>query len=218
MPHTKSRYMQDLGFSDARIRLSPQQELIAFGTTVLTRTAAGNINYAQAASQTVQYTADMTAAMLRRTGFFEDLQEQFGGLGIPASAEYQGRPDTLGSMSTGQPITPRTAFKIKGYQLNSFDVIYAVGTNPLTAISCQVNLASYVAGSAPVIVNQLASAANGLLVAVATMNVINVAMPSPQSYVISPDQDQWIEVSIQTPAGGTATIWGIDALITFNFN
>lgn len=218
MPHTKSRYMQDLAFSDARIRLAPSQELLAFGTVTLTRTAAGNINFAQGASLTNEYTANVASALIRRTGFFEDLQEQFGGLGIPASAEYQGRPDTLGSMALGQPITPRTAFKIKGYQLNSFDVIYSVGTNPLTAITCQVNLTTFTPGIAPVIANQLASAANGLLVAVATVNVINVVMPSPQPYIIGADQDQWIELSIQTPSGGSATIWGIDALVTFNFN
>ena len=91
MPHTKSRYMQDLAFSDARIRLAPSQELLAFGTATLTRTAAGNINFAQGASLTNQYTANMTSVLIRRTGFFEDLQEQFGGLGIPPSAEYQGR-------------------------------------------------------------------------------------------------------------------------------
>ena len=141
--------MQDLAFSDARIRLSPSQELLAFGTATLTRTAAGNINFAQGASLTNQYTANVASALIRRTGFFEDLQEQFGGLGIPASAEYQGRPDTLGSMALGQPITPRTAFKIKGYQLNSFDVIYSVGTNPLTAITCQVNLTTFTPGISP---------------------------------------------------------------------
>ena len=213
--------MQDLAFPDGRISLDPQQELIAIatsGTSVVTRIAAGNIAYVQAVSSNFFYTANITAACLRKTGFGEDTQNIFGGAGIPASAEYQGRPDTIQSMATGQPITPRTAFKIKGIQLLSFDVIYQVIGAPLTTHTCQVNTALYTNGNVAAITNNLASNPNGLTTAISTnVAVVNVPVPN-QPFLILPDQDQWIEINVVTAAGGTYNIWGVDALINYNYN
>src|SRR5271156_6681221 len=99
MPHTKSRYMQDLGFNDARIDAGPGDIVFTGATLAVSRVAAGQwgVVLGTPAAQANTFAINVTQQIMRRLGFFEDLQEQFGGSGIPASAEYQGRPDTLGS-------------------------------------------------------------------------------------------------------------------------
>jgi hypothetical protein len=226
MAHTEGRYMQDLGFTDGKIRAVPSQEVIAFGTTVLTRTAAGNINYAQAASQAVTYDVNLSTLLQRRLGFFEDLQEQFGGAGIAGSAQIRDyRPDVRSTgaapagMSVGQQITPRTAFKTKGFRLISYDIIYQITTNPLTVHTTRVDQTVYTQGvAAPVITPVLASAANGLQTAVSANLYVTTVVPAVQLYFTLNDADVWIEEAVTTPAGGTFTLWGFDVAFEFNFN
>src|SRR5229473_5306794 len=104
MPHTSSRYQQDLGFTDGRVFLGIG-DLVNNANGVVTRNNPGDWSFNQAASLAGIYAANLTNALIRRTGFGEDLQEQFGGTGIPASAQPQFyRPDVIGSMSTGQQL------------------------------------------------------------------------------------------------------------------
>jgi hypothetical protein len=221
MPHTKSRYMMDLGFNDAR--------LLCAANDFLTVTSGGTISFSRinpadysihfAVSTTGTIAINVTNQILRRLGFFEDLQEQFGGAGIAGSAEYQGRPDTLASMATGQPITPRTAFKIKGFKLNSYDVIYTVGTANITTLTTRVDQIQYVNGAAvPAATSVLASGANGLAVAFgANTYITNVAVPTP-AYSNLADQVLWVEFSAATPGTGTFDLRGIDLYFEYNFN
>jgi hypothetical protein len=222
MPHTKSRYQQDLGFNDARVFAGAGD--VVFATTaggpfVLTRVAAGDWSIHSPVATTGIIAVNITQSILRRLGFFEDLQEQYGGGGIAASAEYQGRPDTLGSMITGQEIQPRSALKVKGFKLNSFDVIYTVGVVNLTALTCRADIVQYIdEGAAPAPVNILPSAVNGLdLTQDATTTAINVAIPAP-AYSNLADQALWIELAVQTAATGTFDFRGFDCLLEFNYN
>src|SRR5260221_13722024 len=146
MPHTQSRYQQDLGFTDGRVFLGFGDFVwYVLAQAAVARNAAGNwsINHV-AADNTTNYAANLTNALIRRTGFGEDLQEQFGGTGIPASAQPQiYRPDVIPAMAAAQQLQPRTALKLKGLKLLSFDVIYLITTAALVAHTCRVDQANF---------------------------------------------------------------------------
>jgi hypothetical protein len=231
--------MQDLGFTDGRLMAGPGDVVALTSAGSLTNTRVNPGDYSLRATNTTTGTIalNLTQLILRRLGFFEDNQNAFGstfgsglggfvagpsgnpGTGIPASAEYQGRPDTLGAMASLQEITPRTAFKIKGFKLTSFDVIYTVSSANLTALTCRVDTIQYLNGVAvPAATVVLASAVNGLnLNSSANVYVINVPIPAP-AYSRLADQALWIEIGLQTPGGGTMDFRGIDAVIEYNFN
>jgi hypothetical protein len=237
MPHTASRYQQDLGFPDGRIRgaIGDLTVYSTAGTVTPTRSAGGNWNYAIAASTTAFFGLNVSNQLLRRTGFFEDLQEQFGstsGSGIPASAQPQAyRPDVIGAMSSLQQLTPRTALKVKGYRLLSFDTIYTVTGAAFGTLQSGVylnQLKNATAVSPTTIVTQ---AANGLTNTVqSTPYVINYALTTSQlqaisnpagfvpGYVALADQDLWIELAVVTGASATGVFYGFDCLLEFNFN
>lgn len=218
MPHTQSRYQQDLGFTDGKLFVGAQH-LLVNGTTVLTRTAAGNWNFAQGNSQTVQYAVNVADLVMRRLGFFEDLQEQFGGAGVAASAQIRTyRPDVIGSMNTGQQLQPRTAFKTKGFRVTGYNVIYAIAGANLTAHTTRVDTLSFVNNVAPSAAVILASGANGLAVATQAQPYVTVVSISGATYFITNNADYVIEVQAQTPGGGTYVLYGIDVTLEFNFN
>jgi hypothetical protein len=222
MPHTKSRYQQDMGFPDGRIRANAGDLIFTGATLAVTRVAAGQwgIVLATPAAQANTFAVNVTQMLMRRLGFGEDLQEQFGGAGIAGSAEYQGRPDALASMATGQPITPRTAFKVKGFKLNSYDVIYSLGVANATAHTTRVDQTVFGNGLALVTTPVLASAANGLQTAfAANPYVTNVALPAAQQiYRNLNDADLWIEDVITGAATTTVTFWGFEMYLEFNYN
>ncbi len=221
MPHTASRYQQDLGFTDARLFLGPGEVIPSSLTNgPIVRNAAADWSFNQIVSQTVQYGANVTQAVLRRLGFGEDLQEQFGGSGIAGSAGPQGRPDTFGAMSAGQQLQPRTALKLKGFKLLSFDVVYLINTAALTAHTCRVDQSVSVNNVANAITSVLATGANGLATATQTNPyVTNVALSAAQQiYRNVADSQLWIEISAQTAATTAYRLYGIDCLIEFNFN
>jgi hypothetical protein len=222
MPHTESRYMQSLGFNDARLFAGPG-DAIAVGSTaapVITRNAVGDwsLTRTSAGAETLNIAVNVTQQILRRTGFFEDLQEQFGGAGISASAAPQGRPDTIGAMSTGQWITPRTAFKLKGFKLLSVDAVYRVTVANLTTNTLRVDQTLMVNNVAPAVTAVLA--ATGIPTVVqANPYVTNVPLPAAQQiYRISPDQELWIEMTVAIPNTSKLDFYGFDMLVEFNFN
>jgi hypothetical protein len=221
MPHTKSRYQQDLGFTDGRLFCAANDFLTTSsgGTVSFSRVNAADWSIHYAVSTTGVIAINVTNQIARRTGFFEDLQEQFGGAGIAGSAEYQGRPDTIASMALGQQLIPRSAFKIKGFKLNSFDVIYTVSSANITTLTCRVDTIQYINGVAvPAATSVLASGANGLIVtSSANCYVINVPIAAP-AYSNLADQVLWIEFSCATPGGGTFDLRGVDLVYEYNFN
>jgi hypothetical protein len=223
MPHTQSRYQQDLGFTDGRVFLGVG-DLVwdVLAQAAIARNAPGNwsINHV-AAANTTNFAGNLTNALIRRTGFGEDLQEQFGGTAIPGSAQVQVyRPDVIPSMNTAQQLQPRTALKIKGLKLLGFDVVYLITTAALVAHTCRVDQANFVnnVALAPTVV--LASGANGLQTATqANPYVTNVPLTAPQQiYRNSVDSELWIEVSVQAAATSVYNLYGFDCLCEFNYN
>jgi len=220
MPHTQSRYQQDLGFTDGRVFLGIG-DLVNNANGVLTRNAAGDWSFNQAASLAGIYAANLTNALVRRTGFGEDLQEQFGGTGIPASAQPQVyRPDVIPAMNTGQQLQPRTALKLKGLKLLSIDVVYLITGAALTLHTIRVDQSNFVnnVALAPSVV--LANAANGLATAIqANPYVTNVALGAAQQiYRNSVDSGLWVEIAATTQAAGAYRLYGFDCLCEFNYN
>lgn len=226
MPHTQSRYQQDLGFTDGRVFLGPGEIVWDVAAqAAIGRTAAGQwaINHV-AAANTTNFAVNLTQALLRRTGFGEDLQEQFGsqsGAGIAASAQPQiYRPDLIPGMGTGQQLQPRTALKVKGFKLLSLDVIYSIGTLALVAQTCRVDQTVYVNNVAPATTSVLASAANGLQTATqANPYVTSVALlAAAQVYRTLTDTALWVEIAVNAAATSVYSLIGIDAVCEFNFN
>lgn len=131
MPHTHSRFMADLGFTDGLVSYAAADVLSVSptGTVALSRAiGAGIPSWLVSASSSVFFEIPLLETLIRRSGYFEDLQNVFGatfgsgaggfaagpsglpGTGIPASAEPQGRP---GSANLGDgyilPGTPQPA-------------------------------------------------------------------------------------------------------------
>jgi hypothetical protein len=247
MAHTKSRYMQDLGFPDGVLIFGPA-DILASGTNPAVLT---NNNAQAPADWSFNNTANTTAmnldvnlgeGQMLRTGFFEDTQNAFGssfgsglggfiagpsgnpGSGIPGSAEYQGRPDTIGAMAALQELTPRTSFKTKGIQFNSINVMYSVTGNALTSITARLDKVALNNGAVLPLVptNLLATGANGLLTAIsATMYAIEIPLPTAiQVYQIADLTEYWFRLVV-TPSAATANnfkLYGVRAKATFNFN
>jgi hypothetical protein len=224
MPHTQSRYQQDLGFTDGKMRISVPFINFTGATLAVTRIAAGqwSVRLGTPAAQANTFAVNVTQSVLRRSGFGEDLQEQFGGTGIPGSAQPQVyRPDVIPAMATAQQLQPRTALKIKGFKLLSFDCIYAIGVANATAHTCRVDQTLFVNNVAPATTAVLASGANGLAT---TFNatgpyVTNISLAAAQQiYRTSADGDLWIEEVITGAATTTLDFYGFDLYVEFNYN
>lgn len=234
MPHTQSRYQQDLEFNDARVFIGPGD--IAFfssaGSAPITRNAAGDWSFNIAVSTTGFLGCNLSQAILRRTGFFEDTQNFYGGAGIPASAQAQNyRPDVLGAMSATQQLQPRTALKVKGYRLLSFDAIYVVTGAAFGTLQSRLDLTKQVTGVANSITNIIPVANNGLTnVVSANPYVINLALTTAQlqaisnpaggspGYVTLVDESLWLELDVVTGASASGKFYGFDVTIGYNFN
>lgn len=222
MPHTESRYQQDLGFTDGKLRANVPDIVFTGATLAVTRVAAGQwgIVLGTPAAQANTFAFNVSK-FIRRTGFGEDTQNQFGGTGIPASAQPQFyRPDVAPGMATLQQITPRTALKTKGYKLLSFDAIYLLGVAAATTNTCRVDQCVFVNNVAPAVTSVLASGANGLQTATqAQPYVTNVPIPvAQQTYRTLVDTDMWIEMVITGAATTTVTFYGFDVYCEYNFN
>jgi hypothetical protein len=224
--HTEGRYMQDLGFPDGEI-FAGVGDIVwsAVANANVVRNAVADWSINQAASLTVIYAVNLTGLMIRRSGFFEDIQEQFGsqsGTGIAGSAQTQlYRPDVIPAMNTGQQLQPRTAFKTKGFKLVEFDVIYSVGTLALTSISVRVDQAVFAPNTAIAKTAVLAPGANGLSTAVPSTGPYDttIVMPAAQQiYRIASDSQLWIELTVVTPSTSTFQLYGFDCDIEFNYN
>jgi hypothetical protein len=229
MPHTQSRYMQDLGFTDGKVFCGPGDIVWDVAAQAgVSRVAAGQWGVAHVAgANTTNFAVNLTQAILRRLGFFEDIQEQFGpanpsapaATAIAGSAQVRNyRPDVIGAMNTAQQLQPRTAFKTKGFRLISFDVIYTIATIALTTHTCRVDQTVYANNVAAATTSILASAANGLQVATQANPYVTTVTPAVQPYTILNDTALWIEVQAVAQATTAYTLVGIDALVEFNLN
>ncbi len=223
MPHTQSRYQQDLGFTDGRVFLGPG-DLVAIGSVaapVVTRNAVGDwsLTRTAAGAETLNIAANITNALIRRTGFGEDLQEQFGGTGIPGSAQVQVyRPDVIPSMNTAQQLQSRTALKLKGLKLLSIDSIFRVTVVNLTTHTLRVDQTLFVNNVAPAVTAVLAPTGLNTVVQ-ANPYVQNLGLPAAQQiYRTLLDQEVWIEVTVVMANTGKIDFYGFDCLVEYNLN
>lgn len=223
MSHTESRYQMDLGFTDGRIFLGAG-DVIAVGSVaapVVTRNAAGDwsLTRTAAGAETLNIAGNLLQAILRRTGFGEDLQEQFGGAGIAGSAQVQQyRPDVLGAMSAAQQLQPRTALKLKGIKLLSVDSIFRVTVVNLTTNTLRVDNTVFVNNVAPAVTAVLAPTGINTVVQ-ANPYVQNTPLAGAQQiYRITPDQNLWVEMTAVMANTGKLDFYGFDCLCEFNFN
>jgi hypothetical protein len=221
MPHTESRYQQDLGFTDAYFFI-PAPDFISTGAAAtLTKNAVGDISWNVAASLAAVFDVHVTDGQLTRTGFGEDLQENFGGTGIPASAQPQFyRPDVIGAMNTAQQLQPRTALKVKGFKPLSLKVVYLITGAALTLHTIRVDKTIYANNVANAITSVIANGANGLATATqANPYVTAIAFPAAQQvYNISDLSQLWIEIASTTQIAGAYRLYGVEFTVEFNYN
>jgi hypothetical protein len=163
--------------------------------------------------------ANITNALIRRTGFGEDLQEQFGGTGIPGSAQPQVyRPDVIPSMNTAQQLQPRTALKVKGLKLLSIDAIFRVTVVNLTTHTLRVDQAIFVNNVAPAVTAILAPTGLNTVVQ-ANPYVQNLGLAAAQQiYRTLLDQEVWIEATVVMANTGKLDFYGFDCLVEYNLN
>jgi hypothetical protein len=240
MPKTQSRYMQDLEFFDARIFVGPGDVVntTSAGTAPsLARTAPGNYNYSIPNTSTTFFAVNITQMLMRRTGMFEDLQEQFGSTaaapaGIAGSDQIQVyRPDQSFGMSKGQQITPRVGFKVKGFRVLGWDTIYTVTGAAFGTLTTSLYLSQFLNNVAPAPVAIVPAAANNLInVVQANPYVVNYALTLGQEQAISnpaggypgyltlADEELWLELAVVTGASASGVFYGFDVLLSFNYN
>ena len=210
MPHTHSRYMQDLGFTDALIQYAANdiEAYTVVGTVALTRTAAGNLFWQVSASSSAFFNVNLMSILTRRSGYFEDLQNVFGstfgsgvggfgagpantpGTGIPASAEPQGRP---GSAALGDGFilagSPQPASAMGALQeITPRSALKIKGVKPLSlSVAYQVNTGGLTTLTCQlnqtIIKNGVALAITNLLASAAN-GLVNVASATPYVTVI----------------------------------
>lgn len=215
MPRTASRYNQDLGFVDGVLFLSANEAIATGGASTLTRNAAGDLSHNAGAAVSPIYSFNLGAALLR-TGIADDLQQQFGGSGVPGGAYPQGRPP----FTAAQLLSPRTTNLLKGIKILSFGVVYLVTGAALTGHTCRVDKTVYANNVANAISAIVASGANGLATATqANPYVTEVALSAAeQVYRVSDLSQYWIEVAPTTQGGGAYRMYGVRVKVEFNFN
>lgn len=224
MPHTVSRYQQDLGFTDGAILL-PAADFVQLPTVAgpaLTRNGPSDFSWnVGAATGPLNLSVNLSDGQIIRTGFGEDLMEQFGGTGIPASAQVQRyRPDVLSAMNTGQQLQPRTSLKQKGIKPLSLKLSYLINGAALTTHTCRLDQIIYANNLVNVVNPVIASGANGLATAVQANPYVTV-IPLPvnqQVYQITDLASLYFEVTVTTAGGGTYRLNSLEVTFEFNYN
>lgn len=221
MPHTQSRYQQDLGFTDGYFFIPATDFFSTGGASTLTKNAVGDISLNVGAAVAAVFDVHVNDGQITRTGFGEDLQEQFGGTGIPASAQQQVyRPDVSAGMSTAQELQPRTALKVKGFKPLSLKIVYLITGAALTLHTVRVDKTIFANNVANAITSVIANGANGLATATqANPYVTTVAFPANQQVYLTSDLTQlWIEIAATTQAGGAYRLYGVELAVEYNYN
>lgn len=192
--------------------------LIASGTVGFAKVAAGDYAATIGSAITAELVYKMPAIIRYGEPHLEDTLLASQATTGPSYEQYNpptGPPYTIPGLSANDPLPV-----LKGVKLKSIDVIYSVGTDPLTSITVGIYAKQDMNGQAPTITTLLAQAANGLSTAVtAERNVTNVAIPaSAQAFIVTEDTVITVEIDITTPTGGSANIFGVVFNYDFNFN
>lgn len=224
MAHTEGRYQQDLGFSDGYLYVPAPDfvNLPVVGGFTLTRNNPGDFSWnVAAATGPGNLSVNISDGQLSRTGFGEDLQEQFGGTGIPGSAQPQVyRPDVIPAMAAAQQLQPRTGLKVKGFKPLSLKVTYLITGGALTTHTIRVDRITHGNNLANVITAIIASGANGLATAAQANPYVTVVpfSAAQQVYQVTDLSALWVELTVTTPGGVTYRLYSVEMSVEFNFN
>lgn len=132
-----------------------------------------------------------------------------------------GTPDPLG-LGSIPPIPssslptlkgPTVGFQKKGMMIAGIDVIYKVAAT-LTVATVGIVETKFVNNTAPVSVNILATASNGLPTAIqAQPYVFHINVPTP-GFIVDPDASVLLVVNMS----GTVDLYGVELYYTYNLN
>ena len=216
MPFTKGRWEAYTQHTDGtEYVIAP---LVITGVTGVSKVAAGDYAVSLGNSITAELVYRLPGTLRLGEPHLEDTQLLSQALTGPAYEQYNppvGPPYTIQGVNAQAPLPV-----LRGIKLNSIDIVYLVGTADLTALTVGIFAKQDIDGSAPLVTTLLAQAVNGLsLVASADRYVTNVVIPAAnREFIVTPDSVVTAEVDIETPAGGTADLFGIVFYYDFNFN
>jgi hypothetical protein len=214
MPHTRSNYNQEQGFTDGIVIVGPEDIMIS-ANGVRTRNAAGDWSINQAASLTGNYAINI-GQLLQRTGLPDKFLEQFGGTGPSADAQPQG---IYGQNYSGNPVVPRTLNWKKGAKLTGIKAVYQIAGAALTTHTVRVDEVVYANNAALGITAKLANAANGLATAIqANPYATAVTGFVSPGYEVTDLQELIADFTVVTQAAGTYRLYRVELQFEFNFN
>ena len=217
MSHTSGPIQSDTPYTDGQLFFGADRVTPGFapaaGTSIITRIAAGDYAWAQAVNTTEIYAFNLTRLILR-TGFAQDLQEQFGGSVGPVFPS--GRPPFTGASQ----LTPATTNKIpKGFKITSASLVYSIATAAMTTLTCRLDRTTYANNVANSVANLLASGANGLQTATQANPYTTPITGFPAlGFEVTSQTALWLEVSAQAAATSVFKLYGLIVGVTFNYN
>ena len=228
MPRFQKRVSCDVGYPDGKIPFALTDMIATTGTLTTGYSASGANAGLYGTSTSALVIQIPLASLVYKSGAQDDLQEQFGG-GTTTLIGAQGLAAPPNSFTTpagvsGPPpftgvtqLTPVTAARPKGIQVNSITFNYSIITNAATVNQVQVLEFDYSNGVAPVVTTLLANGTNGMQTAAATnpySTTVNITTPA---YLTNQNKQVIVQWSL-TPGAGGANIYGITANVTYNFN
>lgn len=228
MPRFQRPVFCDTGFADGRIPFA-LTDMIATTGTLTTGYSASGANAGLYGTSTAALVIQIPlSGILYKSGLQDDLQEQFGG-GTTTLIGAQGLPVPPNTFTTpagvsGSPpfagvtqLTPVTAPRPKGIQVNSLTFNYSILTNNATVNQVQVLEFDYTNAAAPTVVTLLTNGTNGMQTTAATnpyATTVNITTPA---YLTNSNKQVIVQWSL-TPGAGGANVYGVTANVTYNHN
>jgi hypothetical protein len=229
MGYTDGKWEQGTPQSDLQIFIGASDFVDTSAHATLASAGAGLFSLNVAASLAATLFVNLKSML--RTGVYATpalTQEQFGTAAAqPGPSSVSGTSGPLALLAGYPPLTTAQLATLghqltgplpRGIQIDSIDVIYAVGTNALTTATIGLTKTVFVNAVAPAVTNIIALGANGLPTAAAAQPyVTNVANAAPVMITDS-DAELICNVNLTTPAGGTAVFYGIVVKAHYNLN
>lgn len=232
MGHTDGRWTQGTSTPGFELFLSSLKfkDLAGLATTPTSIATPGLIFQTVPAGDASKFVVDL-GAFLREAVYATAAydQEEFGtAAAVPGPSTVAGTSGPLAIPSPFPPIPgaamatvagPTSGPAAKGLQIDSIDVIYQVLADA-TAVAATLGLTktSFANLVAPVVVNLIALAANGLPVVIgAQPQVTNVAVPTP-AMIVATDTEVLLNINLTGGTAGTIKFYGAVVKGHFNFN
>jgi len=228
MPNTDQYWQGDTPFPDMEIFVGATEFKDLAGLGTFASAGAGLMTLNLSTTQAGNFFANITAA-LKRTGVYATAalqQQQFG------TAASQPGPSLVANTSDPESIRgfppfttsrlptlvgPATGPIPKGLQINSVDVIAAIGAVNASLFQIGLTNTNFVNAVAPNVTNLITLGTNGL---VATFG----AQPSRQNVLVTTpafsttvDTETILNIKITAGSGGTVNFYGAVVKASFNF-